>query len=122
VVRPELDAGGQSRGEDDGAPALEAADLGNRAALDVPAEPEEQRGLVDLQGCDAVVQLVRGEEEREVLEAADGFRPPLDVPEAHRRRVTQDRGMDEVLADRGATEPPDEVFRARHGRLRYCKV
>ncbi len=92
-------------------------------ALEVAREPEEQRGLVDLQRRDAVVQLVRREEEREVLEAANGVGPLLDVAEAHGRRVAQHRGVDEVLADVGPPELADELFHARgHGGERYCKA
>ena len=113
---------GQRRGEDERAAALETADLGERPVGRVAREPVEQRRLVDLQRRDAVVQLVRGEEEREVLEAAHVVRPALDVAEPHARRVAQHRGVDQVLADAGAAEPADEVLDAvGHGGERYCK-
>ncbi len=108
--------------EHERAAALEAPDLGDRPGLDVACEAVEQRRFVDLQRRDAVVQLVRREEERQVLEAAHVTRPVLDVREAHRGRVAEDRCVDQVLADRRSPEPADDLFEAsgRHGPGGYC--
>ena len=79
----------QRRREDQRAPTLEPADLDERAASRVTREPVEQRGLVDLQRRDAVVELVRREEEREILEARERSGPLLDVCESASRRIAQ---------------------------------
>jgi hypothetical protein len=122
VVRPELGAVGERRREDQRAATLEAADLRDRAGLHVAGEPVEERRLVELQRRDAVVQLVRGEHEREVLEPAQLLRPALDVREAHRGRVRQDGGVDQVLSGGGAPEAADDVFHAGHAAERYSNV
>ena len=123
VVRPQLDSLRQRGREGERAPALEPADLDEGAARRIAREPVEQRRLVDLQRRDAVVQLVRREEEREILEPAHVRRPLLDVPETHRRRVAQHGRVDQVLPDARATETTDELLDAgRHGGERYCNA
>ena len=90
----------------------------------VAREPVEQRRLVDLQRRDAVVQLVRREEEREILEAAHVVAASCSTfAEPHRRRVAQHRGVDQVLPDARAAEAADELLDAgRHGGERYCNA
>src|SRR5205823_2171731 len=123
VVRPQLDARRQRGREHHRAAALEAADLRDGPAVDVARQPIEQRRLVDLQRRDAVVQLVRREEECEVLEAADAGGPARDVAKAQLRRVAEDGRVDQGLADTRPPEPADELLHARgHGGERYCNV
>ncbi len=115
VVRPQLDAVAHRRGEDERAAALEAPDLDDRAGCGVASEPVEQRSLVDLQRSDAVVQLVRREEERKILETVQAVGPARDVREPHRRGVRQDRRVDQVLAGRGAAGAAHELLQVEHG-------
>ena len=94
--------------------ALEAADLGDRGPrVDVAGEPVEQRRLVELERRDPVAELVRGEEEREILEAVERLGPALDAGISLQARIGQDGGVDEVLADPrppcGAERPLHEV-------------
>ena len=119
VVRPELGALRQRAREHQRRAALEAADLGDRGSgRHAPGEPVEQRRLVELERRDPVAELVRGEEEREILEAVERVGPVLDRRVPLQARIGLDGGVDEVLADPrppcGAERPLHEV--AQHGR------
>ena len=106
-----------------GAAALEAPDLDERTVRRVAREPVEQRRLVDLQRGDAVIELVRGEEEREILEPTHVRRPLLDAVKTHRGRIAHHGCVDEVLADRRPAEAADELLHAvRHAGERYCNA
>ena len=82
-------------------------------------EPVQERRLVELKRDDPVAELVRGEEERQVLEALERLRPLLDGRVPRPGRIAEDGGVDEVLADArppcGAERPLHEV--AQHGRM-----
>ena len=114
VVRPQLGPVGERAREHQRRAALEAADLGDRGARGrVLREPVEQRRLVELERRDPVAELVRGEEEGEILEAVERLRPALDARVPLQAGIRLDGGVDEVLADPrppcGAERPLHEV-------------
>ena len=114
VVRPELRPVGERAREHQRRAALEAADLGDRCARSrVLREPVEQRRLVELERRDPVAELVRGEEEGEILEAVERLRPPRHAQVSLQAGIRLNGGVDEVLADPrppcGAERPLHEV-------------
>ena len=114
VVRPELRPVRERAREHQRRAALEAADLGDRGARGrVLREPVEQRRLVELERRDPVAELVRGEEEGEILEAVERLRPPFHTRVPLQAGIRLDGGVDEVLADPrppcGAERPLHEV-------------
>ena len=125
VVRPQLDALAAARTRTMNVlPPLKRPISTNGPLLRVAREPVEQRRLVDLQRRDAVVELVRREEEREILEAAHVGRPLLDVREPHRRRVAQHgrRGSGSCRRRCGRERRTSCLTRAAHGGERYCNA
>ena len=95
----------------------------NGPLLRVPRQPVEQRRLVDLQRRDAVVELVRREEERQILEPAHVRRPCSTFGKRIVDGIAQHGRVDQVLPDAGAAQPPNELLDAgRHGGERYCNA
>src|SRR6478752_6994258 len=92
VVRPQFRAATERGGHQERAATLEPADLDHRAAVDIPSQPVEQGGLVELLRDDAVVQLAAREEEGEILEPTGLVRPPPCGRETELTRVADRRG------------------------------
>jgi len=60
----------------------------------------EQRRLVDLQGRDPVIEAIRREQHREILEAVERARPAADAVPLRQARVAQHDRLDRLLARR----------------------
>ena len=119
VVRPQFRAATERGGQQECAATLEPADLDHRAAVDIPSQPVEQGGLVELLRDDAVVQLAAREEEGEILEPAGLVRPPPCGRETELTRVADRRGEQRRAARFRPAQTADErLDPASHGKRR----